>query len=135
ARSFTPTPPCGPSCSVVDSPNPSATNTLYGVTSIADNDAWAVGVTNGQPLIEHWDGATWGVVAAPILTATLNGVAAISADNVWAVGSQGVIANSQTCIVHWNGTSWVRVPSPSVVGARNALSGGAAVCPSHFGAG
>ncbi len=121
---ITPTPTCGPAWSVVDSPNPGSTrNILYGVASIADNNAWAVGDTDGHPLIAHWNGATWSATAIPTITGVLYGVAAVSANDVWAVGSTGTIANSQTLVMHWNGATWTRVPSPNIGAADNVLYG------------
>ena len=88
--------PAGGAWEVVASPNTgSPNNYLFGVAAIASNDVWAVGAygelgTTAQQLIEHWDGASWTVVASPSLPASneLLAASAVSADNVWAVGGQ-----------------------------------------------
>jgi len=48
--------------SVIPSPNPPSTylNSLWGVSAITRDDAWAVGTTDyATTLILHWDGNTW----------------------------------------------------------------------------
>jgi hypothetical protein len=92
-----------------------------GVAAVASNNVWAVGETgnNGiNPLIEHWDGTKWSVVASPPLPngGMLNGVTAISANDVWAVGSGNLIE-------HFNGTSWSVVPPPNSSGTLFSVSG------------
>jgi hypothetical protein len=88
-------------------PNPTISqgdSILSGVAAISVSDVWAVGstrvqVTNGpyhqEPLVEHWDGATWKVVTSASLPATdpnlssfnqLSAVTAINSRDVWAVG-------------------------------------------------
>src|SRR5690242_2770074 len=69
-------------------------NFLAATTVLSPCDAWAVGwAANGgvnQTLTEHWDGASWTVVASPdpgTAANLLNGVHAISSDDVWAVGA------------------------------------------------
>jgi hypothetical protein len=115
----------GGAWSVIPSPNPSLSfNFLYGTTAKSSSDAWAVGryrTGSGayQPLIEHWDGATWSVVASPATGTTygayLFGVKEISTNNVWAVGSTFInVGAGQTLIEHWNGKKWKIVPSPNV---------------------
>jgi hypothetical protein len=75
-----------------------------------------------QPLIEHFDGTSWKVVASAALPAgaagELHGVAALSPTNVWAVGETITqnLANEvfyHTLIEHWNGTAWSIVASPN----------------------
>src|SRR4030095_1568022 len=72
-------------------PNP--VNELHGVSALAENDVWAVGVsynterTLGSTLIEHWNGSRWSVVASPNPSSSvnkLNAVAAVSPNDVWA---------------------------------------------------
>jgi hypothetical protein len=95
---------------------------LEGVSADSATDAWAVGyyanVNSGvaaQPVIVHWDGASWSQVPSPNPgSAELYGVSAFSPTNAWAVGSFTNSANvGQTFIVHWDGASWSQVPSPS----------------------
>src|SRR5438046_10712869 len=70
ALTSTPTPICNPSWSAVTSPNPSSTtNHLFGVTTLAPNEAWAVGsyrLSGGYAtLTMHWDGSQWAHIPSP----------------------------------------------------------------------
>jgi len=65
--------------------------------AIADNDIWAVGVSNpdtsnSAPVAVHFDGTSWSVVPTPTVMqpASLAGVAAVASNDVWAVGYQTV---------------------------------------------
>ncbi|HLJ35922.1 MAG TPA: hypothetical protein VKU38_19850, partial [Ktedonobacteraceae bacterium] len=66
-----------------------------------------------QPLIEHWDGSSWKVVASPTFEhgGQFDGIAATSANDIWAVGygSKQLL----TLIEHWNGSTWTIVKSPN----------------------
>src|SRR5579863_4339634 len=87
---------------VIPSANtPLAVNTLAGITMRTSTDGWAWGEANvapdntnsnpiSQPLIEHWDGQHWRIVASPPTPegGTIAGIATIAADDAWAVGSQ-----------------------------------------------
>jgi hypothetical protein len=103
-------------------------SSLSGVTATSANDVWAVGSTTSQagagspyhtePLVEHWNGVTWTVVASAPVPATdpnsstlnyLNGVTAVSAKDVWAVGG----SFSKPLIEHWDGATWRIVPDAS----------------------
>ena len=56
----------------------------------ASNDVWAVGdQAQGNsvlPLIEHWDGTSWSIVATPSSVSFIAGMAASSGGTVLAVG-------------------------------------------------
>ena len=103
----------GTSWSVVSNPG---VNTLFGVTALAANNAWAVAVhtsPNVTDIVEHWDGTRWANVPAPSMNAnggtiSLRGVAAISATDIWAVGDQqNPLTNAGSTITeHWDGTAW-----------------------------
>ena len=87
------------------------------VAAVSPHDVWAVGVTAGESLAEHWNGRAWTVVRTPSpgpqgsgLGADLYGVAAVSARDAWAVGGTN---NGTDWIIHWNGIAWTRVPSPN----------------------
>lgn len=81
---------------VVGSPNPAGSaNTLYAVSALSKNDAWAVGsqqVSNSpsQNLILYWNGTAWNIVPVPNVGTdynTLNSVTQISGTTqVWTVG-------------------------------------------------
>jgi hypothetical protein len=118
--------PANAAFSVVTSPNGAAGNgNLNGVSASSASDAWAVGTTasgkedaGAGTLTEHWNGATWSVVASPDtlhIDDVLNAVADVSPNNAWAVGlvkTSGVKTGSPL-IVHWNGASWQTVASPA----------------------
>ena len=122
----------GTSFTVVPTPTPAGSvgAQLLGVTATASNNVWAVGenVTHDSagdpifsPLIEHFDGTSWSIIASPSLASQglLNGVTAIAADNIWAVGSLGH-GRGGNLIEHFDGTSWSVVTAPSL-SSRDAL--------------
>jgi len=86
----------GAAWTIVGSPPPSANhnNYLRGVTCAGVSGCWAVGdyFSDGysRSLIEHWDGSSWTLVAAPNTGATqgnrLVGVDCASASDCWSVG-------------------------------------------------
>ena len=97
---------------------------LSAVSALSPTDAWAVGSTyldawtptQGESLIERWDGSAWHiVVSAGPSHGSLAAITAISPTDVWAVGSQADPA--VPLAMHWNGTAWSVVPSPSPSGA------------------
>ncbi len=118
----------GTKWSIVPSPNASGQQSIfYGMTAIATNDVWAVGVTLNYStgisttLVEHWNGTLWSVMSSPNAGAgnVLMQVNAIAPNNVWAVGyysrtkqdqQKGV---SRTLIEHWDGTNWSVIASPN----------------------
>ena len=87
---------------------------LNGVVALAANNVWAVGAYNNasnvqQTLIEHWNGATWSVVASPNVASLFNDLTAMSAESakdIWAVGNSSGNNGYQTLIEHWNGSKW-----------------------------
>ena len=101
---------------------------LTGVAAISAADAWAVGSEPAppnstfifNPVIEHWDGASWTLVSNPALVngLMLNGISADRANDVWVVGGNTVL--------HFDGANWSRVPSPPKVSLNSvtALSSG-----------
>lgn len=100
-------------------PMPAGTQ-VWSVTTVAANDAWAVGQTTSgtvQPVAEHWDGTAWSVVASPTVAAGayLRSVSARASGDVWAVGPAftGEAGVVQALTVHWNGMAWSSAPAPS----------------------
>lgn len=106
---------------------PAATNTfnyssLNSVTALASNNVWAVGSTasptsitntqtNGDTLIEHWNGTTWSIIPSPSKGFdVLTSVTAVSAKYIWAAGDYGGAYNYSRLVEHWNGTKWSVVP-------------------------
>ena len=121
----------GSAWSIVPTPNPSGLHTvsLNAVAAISANDIWAVGGNppfqrgySGQALLEHWNGSTWSIVAAPPSTATWFassrfGLAAVASSNVWAIGDFDSF--------HWDGTEWSVVQgAQSTIAASAAGAGG-----------
>jgi hypothetical protein len=125
----------GKAWTVVPAPGPAnSSSSLNDVVALSASDAWAVGwsVPKGQdedipvPLVEHWNGHAWSIVAVPRPPLTPNGldlraVTAMSANDIWAVGGS-------TIVEHWNGHTWRVVPAPKassdpdVETALNAVS-------------
>jgi hypothetical protein len=101
-------------------------SSLCDITAVSANNIWAVGYTSAAgdttglryetPLILHWNGRTWGVVASPKDPSNgqtnLSGITAISANNIWAVGQTFTRPNYSAIIEYWDGTSWSLVTSP-----------------------
>jgi hypothetical protein len=114
------------------------------VAATSPSNAWAVGFavtskySNGQTLIEHWNGTAWKVEPSPTPgdSGLLSGVAATSATNAWAVGYYSTGASLQPVIVHWDGTAWKRQPSLSPGGSEsnNELFGVAATSATNASA-
>lgn len=93
--------------SVIASPNQGqGDNTLMAVTALGSTNAWAVGTAGDAPLIEHWNGTKWSVVASNAgVPGYLDSISADSATDVWASGGSFATGNSPL-IEHWNGTAW-----------------------------
>ena len=117
----------GSAWSIVPTPNPLGLHTvsLNAVAAISASDIWAVGGNppsqsgySGQALLEHWNGSTWSIVAAPPSTATWSAssrfeLAAVASNNVWAVGNFDSF--------HWDGSAW-----GVVQGAQSTVAASAA---------
>jgi hypothetical protein len=101
--------------------SPGAFAQLSSVAVLSSCNAWAVGFyrTPGavQSLIEHWNGASWEIVASPdpgTAGNVLFGVRAASPSSIWAVGSySNTSGGDKTLILRWNGRTWQQVTSPS----------------------
>ncbi|AKV02672.1 hypothetical protein AKJ09_09335 [Labilithrix luteola] len=76
-------------------------NSLLGVWSASDEEAWAVGAMG---TIRHYTGqpVLWDEVSDVPTTEDLNAVWGSSASDIWAVGNAGVV-------VHYDGKIWSRV--------------------------
>jgi len=116
----------GSSWSIVLTPNPPALHTvsLNAVAAIAANDIWAVGGNppfqrgySGQAVLEHWNGSTWSILAAPASTvnwfaSSRFGVAVVASNDVWAIGDFDSF--------HWDGTAWSVVQGAQSIIAASA---------------
>jgi len=91
-----------------DNPHPIGLADVAGSNS---EDVWTVGGdSNGDALIEHWDGKHLTVATTSVFTSmTLLGVAPVSSNNVWAVG---LTSRYKAVTAHWDGSSWQRVANP-----------------------
>ncbi len=92
----------GKQWSVVPSPSTGKYHDiLLAVTAISANNIWATGwsatnpgATNWQPVVEHWDGKQWSIVASPHagISRYVEGMTAVPGTNqLWVVG--GTILN------------------------------------------
>jgi hypothetical protein len=109
---------------------------LAAAVDSSSGSGWAVGRyydadDNRLPLIEHWDGSAWSLMASPHPSGrnVLEGVAVIprSGGAVWAVGEQfGASLTANALIEVWDGSAWQLVPSGSPGGSDSRLSGVAA---------
>jgi hypothetical protein len=126
----------------VKTPSPvPGVNELTAVDGTSPADVWAVGFSQlgqdgvEQPLIEHWDGTDWEIVAVPAeRSASLHGVVAIAADDAWAVGTQFSLERVDFIpyALHWDGTAWTEVAVPvdeTNNGSDHRLDGVAALGP------
>jgi hypothetical protein len=119
-----------------------ASNTLSAVAAISANNIWAVGDFSNSvgphapysPLIEHWNGKAWSIVASPTQGTSdlIGGIAAVSASNIWVVGDytrdiDPAFGTYLTLIEHWNGTAWSVVNSPSPGSIASDLVSAAAI--------
>jgi hypothetical protein len=112
----------GSAWAIVDAPNRSFNDELFGVVAISATNAWAVGGydTGGTALnhmlIEHWDGQQWSVVPTPSFPNTeLLAVDAVAANDVWAVGPAGTA-------MHYDGRRWSKVAIPDPGGRVESLN-------------
>lgn len=136
----------GATWSVVPSSGPAPLiNTLNGIAAISANNVWAVGDDTNSPapsaeyapLVEHWNGATWSIVASPLAGTSdrKNGIAAVSTSNIWAVGDDRTSLDPNgpyfTLIEHWNGANWSIVNSPSPGSMVSDLTAAARIPATH----
>jgi hypothetical protein len=106
---------------------PLETDALTSVVAISKSNAWAFGfyektTTSFRTLVEHWNGASWSVVASPNSGSGENVLAAaavVTPSDIWAVGYRtNGTGPRHTLVERWNGAKWRIVPSPSP-GPRN----------------
>ena len=111
---------------------------LISVKAFATNDTWAGGYFTGAwpghaPLLEHWDGSSWSVVATPALTWTntrIDSIDGTGPNDVWAVGKANEPeTTTQPLILHYDGSNWSIVPGPVVTGTWAGLDAVTAIAP------
>lgn len=92
-----------------------ASSSLAGVGGSNSADVWAVGTAGLDPLVEHFDGASWSIASSPShrhRSGTLTAVSAVSPSDAWAVGaSLGGDQRVYELSEHWNGNHWTVVPT------------------------
>ncbi len=137
----------GSSWSIVPTPALGFYSSLWGVTALAEDNAWAVGTYKStfnsltKTLIEHWNGSSWGIVPSPNLDQAgwLKKVVAVpGSSQLWAVGNAitgSSTGHEETLIEHWDGFSWSVISSPNQTPAdnltTNTLTGVAALSPDN----
>ena len=112
---------------------------LLGVEASPDRPVLAVGDGNncgcgpGTPLVERWNGHTWGEDSTSQQDSTdLSGVAALPTGRAWAVGQSGSgDGPTNGVILEWKGSAWTSVPVPGLGSQVGALSGVAATSRSN----
>ncbi|MGO9874508.1 MAG: hypothetical protein ACLPVY_11970 [Acidimicrobiia bacterium] len=139
----------GKSWSIIATPEP-PTGTFFQMNAVScrtDSDCTAVGYSEAntltygtqQPLVEHWNGKDWSVVASPTPTnpnpvpgTALNGVTCPNATSCTAVGtaytSASLPPSGQPLFEQWNGTKWSIVPSPIATSTTTTFADSVA-CP------
>ena len=105
------------------------------VAAASSHDVWAVGSyfayateqsAGFTPVIEHWDGARWSIVASPSQPTAqgLTGVAATASGSVWAVGQLASVGGPGASLIEQSsGGAWSTVVSPSPGTVSNELHG------------
>jgi hypothetical protein len=91
---------------------------MLGVAGRSPNDVWAVGQAENsttqheRPVIEHWNGQRWTLMASPKLGnfSFLDAVTVASDGSAWAAGSSD--GQSGPFILRWTGRSWVKAVVP-----------------------
>jgi hypothetical protein len=83
---------------------------LWGVWGAAPNDLWVVGgdVGVGEPLLLHFDGATFTPVPVPE-----NDRSATSLFKIWGIGDKVFAVGENGLIIQWTDGAWVQVPAGS----------------------
>jgi hypothetical protein len=111
-----PTPQCTSAWELEDVPLGQTSGRLLGIDDVAPNDIWAVGMSNNDPRIEHFDGTSWTAITPTIVftRGLLYDVSAVSANDVWAVGENAEpIISRSGLLLHYNGTEWAKVTYPN----------------------
>ena len=101
---------------------PSATLTSVSLSS--SSDGWIVGCSTGgcgsgagEPVLVHWNGATFTRGTASATASDLLSVFMLNPSEGWAVGGIG----TTPVILHYTGGTWTQVPSPSIGGVLRSV--------------
>jgi hypothetical protein len=100
------------------------------VACLSETSCFTVGDEDNYTLVEHWDGTTWSIVAAPsgASQSQLAQVACASATTCIAVGNYVTASDTKTLVEQSSGTSWAIVASPNAAGATKSVLSGVS-CP------
>lgn len=95
-------------------PTPISVNgALLGVSTVAENNAWAVGRdASGKSLILHWNGSSWQRDASYSGKGQLNAIQMLGGSDGWAVGKEG----GDALVLHFDGKSWDKLSLPPFFG-------------------
>lgn len=117
----------------VESPNTTEYNWFNGVTALSANNVWAVGYEYedggnaiAHPLIQHWNGTEWSVVASPHVPdghyTNLSDAASISSNDMVSVGtSTDINENFDPLIEQWDGHAWTLAAAPEILGMSTTV--------------
>lgn len=83
---------------------PVTSGVLNAISVVNERDAWAVGESEGDALLLHWDGSSWKQAASPS-GGKLNDVHMVSARSGWAVGKVGGLSRTPLMLKYQDG-SW-----------------------------
>jgi hypothetical protein len=135
----------GAQWSVVPTPNvvvngSEVSTRLDAVTAVGPSLVWAVGThvpgLYAQPVIQRWDGSSWGIVAhgATPQSAHLMGIGAGGPHDAWAVGHGLAEGTSQNrpLVQRWDGSAWETVSSGGIGLGRSFLMDVAALAGGHY---
>jgi hypothetical protein len=116
----------GSSWAITAIPKPAGSDetTFTGIACPSPTSCFAVGYYEAtgnptviRPLVEHWNGTAWSVMASPIHTGSSDteaaGVACSSSTSCFAVGSYLPSSGEATFTMRWNGSTWAAVASPN----------------------
>jgi len=122
----------GHAWTIVLSPNQPGFNALYPTAAFSPTDAWvagyyiAPGSANQTPLLLHWDGQTWRIVANPptppdATKVRFNGMGGRNGKDIWMVGSYRSNGSYHSLTEHWNGDAWT-YQAPTLAVADEEIS-------------
>src|SRR5262249_49949734 len=112
---------------------------LNGVTAISANNAWAVGngfnnvhdtsaTVANKPVIEHWNGTAWSIVASPAGPISIDRISAASATAIWASGEPRRQTRGGTRVpvgrpLPGTGPAWPVLPAPTASDPNTSVPG------------
>jgi hypothetical protein len=132
-------PTCSPNWVTVTTPNITVSLThLTAVAEVGPTDVWAGGSYSSNsptpqllPFFEHWDGASWTIIAPPLAApgaqSQIRDISVNSANDVWAVGYYFDGVHVYELIYRWNGVQWNVLAGPHPSATENTLYGVAVV--------